>query len=162
MKTLIIPIHSFVDLITNSSSETYISATSATVQSVKEIIKNLLSLADSSKTADDFFDIDIGYDDVYIDEKLKEFAKSIGIELGKYNDCFLTETNINKIKEFVDNNPDLEDCFEDPRGRESCSSSLVISPKQDLGSEDSLLAAKIAVSLSKLINTYSIEARYNG
>lgn len=55
----IIPIHSFVDLITNSSTEIYIQATTKTVESVKEIINNLLKVNGSSYTADDLFEISL-------------------------------------------------------------------------------------------------------
>ena len=55
----IIPVHSFVDLITNSSTEIYIQATTKTVESVKEIINNLLKVNGSGYTADDLFEISL-------------------------------------------------------------------------------------------------------
>ncbi len=55
----IIPVHSFVDLITNSSTEIYIQATTKTVESVKEIINNLLKVNSSGYTADDLFEISL-------------------------------------------------------------------------------------------------------
>ena len=60
MKSLIIPVHSFVDVITNSSSEIFISADDGTVKAVKELINNLLKGVGSDKTADDLFDIVVG------------------------------------------------------------------------------------------------------
>ena len=53
------PIHSFVDLITNSSTEIYISATEKTVESVKNLINNLLKMGQSNLTCDDLFTIEI-------------------------------------------------------------------------------------------------------
>lgn len=60
MKSLIIPIHSFVDVITNSSSEIFISADEGTVKAVKELIDTLLKGVGSAKTSDDLFDIVVG------------------------------------------------------------------------------------------------------
>ena len=51
--------HSFVDLITNSSTELYIEATEQTVKSLKALITNLLELGGSVLTCDDLFTIEI-------------------------------------------------------------------------------------------------------
>lgn len=59
MNTLIIPIHSFVDLITNSSSQVFITANEKTVAAVRDMIDNLMKVAGSTKTSVDLFDIDI-------------------------------------------------------------------------------------------------------
>ena len=59
--TILIPIHSFVDLITNSSSETFIAATNKTVDTVKEIVNSLLALSKDTRNFDDLFLIDIVY-----------------------------------------------------------------------------------------------------
>lgn len=58
MKTITFKIHSFVDLITNSSSEVFIAASKSTVDTVKEIVNTLLKQSNSSATCDDLFDID--------------------------------------------------------------------------------------------------------
>lgn len=59
MKTLslYIPIHSFVDLITNSSSELFVSANKETLKAIKDIISNILSLGGSDKKLEDIFDV---------------------------------------------------------------------------------------------------------
>jgi hypothetical protein len=57
MTSLTIPIHSFVDLITNSSTEIYIEADKGTIEAVKSLINNLLKVAKSELTADDLFTI---------------------------------------------------------------------------------------------------------
>lgn len=59
MKSIFIPIHSFVDLITNSSSETYISADVSTVNTVKAMITHILKGGGSDKTADDLFEVSL-------------------------------------------------------------------------------------------------------
>ena len=62
MKTpvlIAIPIHSFVDLITNSSTEIYIQAKQKTVDTVKAIVNHLLAQQNSSYTVDDLFDISL-------------------------------------------------------------------------------------------------------
>jgi hypothetical protein len=50
-----IPVHSFCALITNSSSEIFVSAGDDTVQTVKEIINHLLTIGNSEFKADDLF-----------------------------------------------------------------------------------------------------------
>ena len=52
-----IPIHSVVDVITNSSSVIYTEATANSVTTMKEIINDILKMAESPKTVDDLFDI---------------------------------------------------------------------------------------------------------
>lgn len=54
---VIIPVHSFVDLITNSSSETYVQATDKTVDTLKKLIDSLLK--GTGQTCDDLFEIDL-------------------------------------------------------------------------------------------------------
>jgi hypothetical protein len=58
---LAIPVHSFVDLITNSSSEIFTSATESTLTAAKEIINGILKAAGSKKTSDALFDISLNY-----------------------------------------------------------------------------------------------------
>jgi hypothetical protein len=57
MKSVTIPIHSFVDLITNSSSEIFVSANERTVKLIEELINHLLKGAGSTKTSNDLFSI---------------------------------------------------------------------------------------------------------
>lgn len=64
MKSIFIPIHSFVDLITNSSSETYISADASTVNTVKAMITHILKGGGSDKTADDLFEVSLSGDGI--------------------------------------------------------------------------------------------------
>lgn len=50
-----IKIHSFIDVITNSSTEIFVGTHSNTVSMLKDFINNILSVAESDKTADDLF-----------------------------------------------------------------------------------------------------------
>ena len=51
-----IKIHSFVDLITNSSSEVFVTATEKTVDTVKSLVNNILQAGGSLIKADDLFE----------------------------------------------------------------------------------------------------------
>ena len=55
-----IKIHSFVNLITNSSTEIYVAANQKTVESVKEIINGILKVGDSKYICDDLFTVELG------------------------------------------------------------------------------------------------------
>lgn len=63
---LIIPVHSVIDVITNSSSEVFVTANTKTIEIVKEIINTYLKDACYAETADQLFDIELvhkGYND---------------------------------------------------------------------------------------------------
>ncbi len=92
MKTYIIHIHSFVDLITNSSTEIYIQATDKTVASIKEIINNILEMGGSDATCDDLFVISTfnldergyeSYRDIYLNVKSKDPNNELGKKTAK-------------------------------------------------------------------------------
>jgi hypothetical protein len=61
MKQIRISIHSFVDLITNSSSEIFSSAGDATVNAVKEIVNNILAAGGSLAKCNDLFNVKLSY-----------------------------------------------------------------------------------------------------
>lgn len=73
MQSILIPIHSFVDLITNSSSEVFVQATEKTVETVKDIINEVLKLQNSSKTADDLFSFTLVMNDDGYNEETKKW-----------------------------------------------------------------------------------------
>lgn len=52
---LLIPIHSFIDVITNSSTSVYVGCHSNTVKFAKDLVNDLLKAAGSEKNADDVF-----------------------------------------------------------------------------------------------------------
>ena len=57
MKSISIPIHSIVEVITNSSTEIYTMIKEKSAEYIKEFINKILSIAESNVTADDLFDI---------------------------------------------------------------------------------------------------------
>ena len=61
--TLRIPLHSFVDLITNSSSETFVSADRQTVSTLEDIIDVLLISVGSDQKCHDLFRIGLDTED---------------------------------------------------------------------------------------------------
>ena len=59
MKLILIYVHSLVDLITNSSTETYIGVSEKAVIYVIKVINDILEVAGSDKTANELFDISV-------------------------------------------------------------------------------------------------------
>lgn len=59
--SLIIPVHSFVDLITNSSSEIFVAADQGTVKAIKKLVENLIAATGGTTKADDLFTFDLVY-----------------------------------------------------------------------------------------------------
>ena len=58
-QVLIIPLHSYVSVITNSSTVIYTGVTDNAVNAVKGIINEVLRAADSDKTVDDLYEITV-------------------------------------------------------------------------------------------------------
>lgn len=59
----IINIQSITDIVTNSSTEVFIRINETAINTVKELINNLLKISGSTLQADDLFTIEILYDD---------------------------------------------------------------------------------------------------
>lgn len=59
MKTLRVNIHSFVDVITNSSTVIYVQCTNETTKLAKDLINTILKAANVKQTASDLFDFKI-------------------------------------------------------------------------------------------------------
>ena len=78
MKSISIPIHSFVDLITNSSSETYVTATKKTVKTLEELVDSLLE--GTGKTCSDVLEIEFVDGDEYTAAKIVAKAKDPSCE----------------------------------------------------------------------------------
>ena len=99
MNSISIPVHSFLDLITNSSSETYVTSDRQTISSLKSIINTILKAGGSTKTCDDMFTIKLmdedggygHYDVVVANPKSPEYAEAAAA-LGKINDAFRAQT----------------------------------------------------------------------
>ena len=90
MNTILIPIHSFVALITNSSSEVFISATEDTVQTAKDIINSF-----TGGKYDELFDVKLVYSQYnYMDGTYKEIEidSDEGREFEENNRNSYTET----------------------------------------------------------------------
>jgi len=56
MRQIVIPMHSVVDVITNSSTVIYVSAHGSSIKLMKEFINTLLKATGSDKTSDDLFE----------------------------------------------------------------------------------------------------------
>ena len=72
LKPLYIPYHSFIDVITNSSTEIFVSCHGKTKETLFALINSLLAVAESDKKAEDLFDIKMSRDYVYDDETEEE------------------------------------------------------------------------------------------
>ena len=148
--TIRIPIHSFVDLITNSSSEIFVSADESTVKAVKKLIDNILKASGSDKTVDDLFEIGIGYE--VTDTKT-------------YDNKFVTKAEFEKIEaeyqEWEDGEllaePRFQPCYSDGDYRNS---NLIVTVKDDVASEQKLAARNAAKTLSDLTGLFEIDASY--
>jgi len=77
-KYYILNLHSVVDLITNSSSEIFVSASKKTVTAIKDTINNILKLGGSVATCDDLFDIKLWVDGEYYDNEKDEYVSVDG------------------------------------------------------------------------------------
>lgn len=159
--TIYIPIHSASDLITNSSSETFIRATDASVTQAKEIINSLLKLGDSNQSADDLFEFNLLYTlTSYIEDNvMKHKARSVGIIVPEKSwvDTYATEDQIKAFiaslteaesEEFI---PPWDDCDE-------YNVSLQVIPKNPENEETN----KIANLLNGFINSFDLSSQYNG
>lgn len=136
MNKITVIIHSFVDLITNSSSEIFISATDKTLKAVKDIINNL-----TDGKCDELFDVALVYDkgqsvyteddeEITIDEPLDIRSKEGKAFHKKY----------------------MEHSYEE---REP-SVAVIVVPKLDDEQHN-----KAAKKLMELIGTYTIYVQYN-
>lgn len=62
-KLYVVDVHSFLDLVTNSSTEIFISANEATVKALKDLVNNILKAGGSAVTADMMFDFTLAVED---------------------------------------------------------------------------------------------------
>jgi hypothetical protein len=163
--TLIIPVHSFVDLITNSSSEIFVAADKNTVKAIKKLVEDIIKavakpVVDNNGnevpvSADDLFTFDLVYeceDDEYnevlmtaaeIKTKRKELAKIIDDQTGKY-----TAEEVEKAEAWN---------FRDGDDGDSYPVCQVRVQVKDKTNKAALAAAKV---LSDLTGLFSIESTY--
>jgi hypothetical protein len=148
MKTInkiVIPVHSVVDLITNSSSELYTSASEKTVKALTEFADQLLAISGSPLRSTDIFDIKLVVTDspCYGDEG-DEFKNQYASTEKEAKTIITTEQRRrNKT------NGDSSDAW--PR----ISSELHIEPKPGYADNESV--KKITKVLSKLGDTFYTE-----
>ena len=131
-----IKIHSFVDLVTNSSTETYVCATEKTMETVKE----LLGMFVGKNNVDAMFDFYFSYESYDSKEEL--------IQDGVNPEDILSESKWGECEVKVADPSDAP---------ENSHVELNIKPKVEL-SED---GKKVLELLSGLIDTYEIEAYYS-
>jgi hypothetical protein len=68
-------LHSFNDVITNSSEVIYVCANDKSISLVKELINYFLKKAGSDKTADDLFTFELELDEAIVERILDEMAE---------------------------------------------------------------------------------------
>lgn len=138
-----IPVHSFVDLITNSSSETFISASGATVDAMKEIVAALLRVGGSSQSVEDV--VHIGLDmtvcNKWTDWNDETFASDEDL------DQWLKAKHGKSLEEIRNKDYDF-------RTKEE----LIITPKDPANPDH----VKVASLLKSIIGTYDISSEWNG
>lgn len=155
-----IKVHSFIDVITNSSTEIYVSADQGTIKAIKALIDNILKLGNSTLKADDLFTFEIYCErerEYYIglladnymsDEQYQEY-KQIGYSVVE---------NLVKEIEALDKKPEWWKSFEDKYDYDDFyDSEMIVKAKDD--NPDAEAAAKV---LSSLTSLFDIEADYNG
>ena len=143
---LTIPLHSFVDLITNSSSEIFVQADENTIKSVKKLIDNLIKASGSDKTADDLFEIDLGYEVVNNET---------------YDTELVTKERFDEIEEKYNEREDTnEDGEDEPKyslrySESGCRNSNIVVRVKDKSNKAAEEAAK---TLSDLTGLFQLEA----
>lgn len=85
-KTYIFTFHSFVDLITNSSTVIFTQATDKTIKSFHELVNEYLKLANSTKTSEDIFRVRLVREKTWREQENEEEAmENGGEELERYS-----------------------------------------------------------------------------
>jgi hypothetical protein len=147
MKTITFKIHSFVDLITNSSSEVFVAASKSTVDTVKEIVNTLLKQSNSTATCDDLFDIDfvIPKGSYFINPNYDEDDEDSEEEICLKEDVYSDSPDFAKYREWKSDceNPYIE-------------TSLRVKAKNDNPE-----TIKVANLFEKIIGTYDINSVSN-
>jgi hypothetical protein len=131
-KYYVINLASFVDLITNSSSEIFVSASKKTVTAIKDTINNILKLGGSVATCDDLFDIKLWVEGEYYYDNEKDEEIEVS---GEYT------AELERKMGDSDRPPAI---------------TLMVKPK-DKDSKEAKAAADV---LSSLTSLFSIEERY--
>jgi len=144
MKKLIIPLHSFVDVVTNSSTMIYVMPNEGSVSAMYDIIDEILKVSWSEKKAKDLFD-------VYYEPTLDE-EEVVGWDTEKedYTDTDKELIAISKKKKITEEEYcKLTSHFEDNGENKKCANIIVISKEE--GSDD---------LMGKIMWLFSIEESY--
>lgn len=156
-----IKVHSFCDLITNSSTTIFVSTHGKSIQMLKEFVNYLLKNAGSTKKAEDLFTFRIDIDEDWMADKFEDDEIEVPEELGKKiallqnsaaKDSWrqIQKLKIDFIREKLDNN-EIEVPQDDEPQRED---TLVIIPKNN---------AKDVKDVTKVVREmFSIEESYEG
>ena len=155
MKTsVVIPIHSFVDVITNSSSEIFVAADQSTVKAIKKLVENLIAATGGTSTADDLFTFELvtlcynhKYDEVYLTaSEIKAKRKE------------LDEIQENAEEKYTEQQVEDAGAWEFKDGDDGYAQTSIRVEVKDKTNKSAVAAAKV---LSDLTALYSIESQYN-
>ncbi len=105
MKKMILRFHSFIDVITNSSTSVYVSCHSKSIEFAKELINSILKEAGSDKVAGDLFTFKVYKEDEDGDKKeIKnlENIESYNENTESYNNHYLEIIPKNNSKATID------------------------------------------------------------
>jgi len=117
MKKLEIPVHSVVDVITNSSTVIYVQATDSTIKLAKELIDSILKVANSDKTADDLFEFSIEPGEGWLDDRIDEYMEEHEIEFeGEYGSDKYKRQHDEIAKKIIEEHDDGDTKYEDYNG----------------------------------------------
>lgn len=101
MKTLRVNVHSFVDVITNSSTVIYVQCTNETTKLAKDLIDTILKAANVKQTASDLFEFSIEPNECFKDSiryELIDYKEHIQ-KIDKYKN--VTDAEIDKKYETI-------------------------------------------------------------
>lgn len=167
MNQILIKVHSFTDSLSNSSSESFISCSKQTVSTIREIIDNILSLSNSNKSTDDYFELDLvtEIDELYgeDDKKVIEYIKSLGVKIGEYGECVLTDSEIKKVKKFIEKEEIEDSSFEnktDDSSEYPPTVNIRMKVKETVLRDDLKAAQNVMKAVNGLMGTISAESRY--
>lgn len=166
--TTIIPVHSFIDLITNSSTEIFVSANTGAIKTIKQLVENLLTIGGGTLTADQVFKFETvyacehDYDEVFMS---KDEMKAKKAEL---------KAKLEKAAKKTDEDiPSDEDDSDDPEDRDEFEKlgwkfwdkddeQTTIAVRVTALVTDDSTAVKAAKILSDLDSLFTYEEKYNG
>ena len=159
-----IKIHSFIDVITNSSSEIFVRADERSIETLKDVINALLNLTESKYVVDDIFNFEIEwsgaadyrYDKIYDEIKGKYSDINVWDKLSM-NERYEQQTIRYREYEKELVKPKWWNGFE---GQSGLYGDIYISVSVKEEFEDSIYADKCAKMLSGLHNLFSTEEVY--